>query len=212
MAALADMSSGQRVGLIVGVAVLITVAAYFMVFKTMQTDNDSAQVKLNERLAQNERLKQYEPMTRQLESQIAGLKQQLEVQKSIVPDEKEAPEFIHIIQNSASQSGVQVRRFTPKPVLTREFYTEVPFEVDLDGTYYQVLDFFNRVAKLQRIVNVDNLQMTAIGPTGTSKAVKRNYVYGPKETVAVGCVARSFYSHDAPQPAPVPPGATPAKK
>lgn len=212
MAALADMSSSQRVGLIVGVAVLITVAAYFMVFKTMQTDNDSAQQKLNERLAKNDELKKYEPKTRELEAQIAGLRQQLEVQKTIVPDEKEAPQFIHIMQNSASQSGVEIRRFTPKPVLTREFYTEVPFEVDLDGTYYQVLDFFNRVAKLQRIVNVDNLQMTAIGPTGTTKAVKRNYVYGPKETVAVGCVARSFYSHDAPPPPPVPPGVTPAKK
>ena len=39
LSALADMSSGQRVGLIVGVAVLVTVAAYFMVFKTIQTDN-----------------------------------------------------------------------------------------------------------------------------------------------------------------------------
>ena len=58
MAALADMSSGQRVGLIVGVAVLVTIAAYYMVFKTIQTDNNSAQQKLNERLAKNDELKQ----------------------------------------------------------------------------------------------------------------------------------------------------------
>ena len=158
--------------------------------------------KLNERLAKNE-LKQYEPKTRELEAQIAGLRQQLEVQKTIVPDEKEAPSSSTSCRTAPASPAWKFAALLPKPVLTREFYTEVPFEVDLDGTYYQVLDFFNRVAKLQRIVNVDNLQMTGIGPNGTTKAVKRNYVYGSRETVAVGCVARSFYSHDAPPPPPV---------
>jgi Tfp pilus assembly protein PilO len=30
----------------------------------------------------------------------------------------------------------------------------VPFEMELDGPYYSMLNFFDRVGKLERIVNV----------------------------------------------------------
>ena len=40
-----------------------------------------------------------------------------------------------------------------------EFYTEVPFEMELDGPYYSMLNFFDRVGKLERIVNVSGLLM-----------------------------------------------------
>jgi len=40
------------------------------------------------------------------------------------------------------KAGIEIRRYTAKPVSTREFYTEVPFEVELDGPYYSVLNFF----------------------------------------------------------------------
>ena len=35
----------------------------------------------------------------------------------------------------------------------KEFYTEVPFEIELDSVY-SMLGFFDRVGKLERIVNV----------------------------------------------------------
>ena len=85
------------------------------------------------------------------------LKQQLEIQKRIVPDEKEAADFIHLLQDKASSSGVEIRRYTAKPIATRDYYSEVPFEIDLDGPYYGVRDFFDRVGRLERIVNISNL-------------------------------------------------------
>ena len=59
------------------------------------------------------------------------------------------------------------------PVSNKEFYSEVPFAIDIDGPYYSVLNFFQRVAELERIVNVGNMQMgnTKSGGRGQSERV-----------------------------------------
>jgi Tfp pilus assembly protein PilO len=112
-----------------------------------------------------------------------------------VPDEKEVDRFMHLIQDLAAASGIEIRRYTAQPVATREFYSEAPFEIDLDGPYYGVLSFFDRVAKLERIVNISNLKMAAVTrPEGG--VVRRRYQYGPGQTVVVGAVATTFFSHD----------------
>jgi len=52
----------------------------------------------------------------------------------------------------------------------------VPFAIDIDGPYYSVLNFFQRVAELERIVNIGNLQMTNTKTTSAAK-VKGTYQY-----------------------------------
>ena len=74
-----------------------------------------------------------------------------------MPDEKEVDNFMRMVSGEARKAGVEIRRYTAKPVAARDFYTEVPFEVELDGPYYSMLGFFDRVSKLERIVNVSNL-------------------------------------------------------
>ena len=60
------------------------------------------------------------------------------------------------------------------PVGNKEFYSEVPFAIDIDGPYYSVLNFFQRVAELERIVNVSNMQMGNTKSSGAAK-VKGTY-------------------------------------
>jgi Tfp pilus assembly protein PilO len=55
------------------------------------------------------------------------------------------------------KAGVELRRYTAKPVPSKEYYSEVPFDMELDGPYYSMLNFFDRVGKLERIVNISGL-------------------------------------------------------
>ena len=79
-------------------------------------------------------------------------------------------------------AGVEVRRYTPKDTTTKDYYVEVPFEVDVDGPFYSVLNFFDRLQKLERIVNVGHLTMGAL--KGGKTGVKKTYTWSPNETVA----------------------------
>jgi hypothetical protein len=56
-----------------------------------------------------------------------------------------------------------------------------------------MLNFFERVGTMERIVNIDGLRMSGIGSKAPS-VVKRKYDYAPGETVTVACTAKTFFS------------------
>jgi type IV pilus assembly protein PilO len=135
-----------------------------------------------------------------------------------VPDDKDADQFIRLLHDTAATSGIEIRRYTALPVANHEFYSDVPFAIDIDGPYYSVLNFFQRVSELERIVNIDNLQMANTKNNSAAK-VKGSYPYAPGETVVASCTATTFFSHEPTPPAAAPgpprpgqPAAPPAPK
>lgn len=201
MSRLNEMPFIVQFGIVVAVAAALTVGAWFGVYKSMADQNQQTELALQSKVAENEQLRPYEARRADMERQIASLKQQLDIQKRIVPDEKEAPQFMHVMQDMAGQAGIEVRRYTARSVASHEFFTEVPFEVELDGPYYGLLNFFDKVAHMERIVNVSSLAMSTIKkPSGAG--VRRQYTYAPGESVVVTCVATTFFSHDNTTPMP----------
>ena len=92
----------------------------------------------------------------------------------------------------AMKAGVELRRYTAKPTSAKEFYTELPFEMELDGPYYSMLSFFDRVGKLERIVNVPGPSVATTKKPTDAKA-KHTYQYAPNESVVATYTATTFF-------------------
>jgi type IV pilus assembly protein PilO len=213
MAKFDEMSFGARLGVMLLVALVVGVAYYYVYLNPQIQANDKIRTTIEEKTRENEQLRQFEPKLADLNRQMAILQQQMEIQKKIVPDDKDADQFIRLLHDTAATSGIEIRRYTAMPVANHEFYSDVPFAIDIDGPYYSVLNFFQRVSELERIVNIDNLQMANTKTTGPAK-VKGGYKYAPGETVVASCTATTFFSHEPEEPAPAQagrPGAAPAK-
>ena len=203
MASFNDMPVAAKLGIVLGVAVALTVALYFGVYKSIADQNEADAKTLASKQAEIAQLQPYQNKLADLNRTIDNLKQQLELQRRIVPDEKEAEGFIKMMQVEAQKSNVEIRRYTADPVVNREYYSEAPYLVDIDGPYYAVLDFFQRVSKMERIINVSGLTMASVHkPTGAK--LKRAYKYEPNETVVVNCTTTAFFSRDAGASAPKP--------
>jgi len=202
------MSPGRKFGITIGGVLVIALVVGFLVLKPMYEENGQKASALKTEQALIAGLKEYENQERNLDTNIEQLKQQLERQRTVVPDEKQADQLIHVLQEQATAAGIEIRRYTAKPVATRDYYSEVPFEIDLDGPYYGVRDFFDRVGRLERIVNISNLQMATPARQPDAKT-KKKYNYAPEESVVVSCTATTFFSR-TPEAAPPPP--VPVKK
>ena len=203
------MSPGRKFGITIGAVLVLTLVVGFLVLKPMYEQNEQ---KKKDLVSKEEELKQLRPLVGKLadlERGIEQLKQQLERRKTVVPDEKQADQFMHVLQEQASAANIEIRRYTAKPVATRDFYSEVPFEIDIDGTYDGVVTFFDKVAHLERIINIGNLQM-ATPARQTDAKTKKKYIYAPGESVVASCTATTFFSR-SPEAAPAAPAA-PAKK
>src|SRR5947209_20474181 len=206
MAKFGEMSLGSRAGILFLAAAMVGAAYYYIYFNPMYQSKQQLDAKIKGKKAENETLKMFEPKLAEVNRNMAILQQQLEIQKRIVPEDKDADQFIKLLHDTAATSGIEIRRYTAMPVANKEFYSEVPFAIDIDGPYYSVLNFFQRVAELERIVNIGNMQMGNTKNGGAAK-VKNSYSYSPNETVLASCVATTFFSHE-PEEAPA---ATPAK-
>ena len=190
-----ELSGVKLLGVLVLAVVVGTGALYYTVFKSQRDENASAQANLQAKLRENAELEAYKPKLADIERQLASLKQQLEIERRIVPDEKEVDNFMRMVGGEARKAGVEIRRYTAKPVSAKEYYTEVPFEVELDGPYYSMLGFFDRVNKLERIVNVNNLLVASTRKPSDAKA-KKTYQYAPNESVVATCLTTTYFSHD----------------
>ena len=207
-----ELSGVKLLGVLVLAGIVGTGALYYTVFKSQRDENASAQTKLQAKVRENAELEAYKPKLADIERQLASLKQQLEIERRIVPDEKEVDNFMRMVGGEARKAGVEIRRYTAKPVSSREYYTEVPFEVELDGPYYSMLGFFDRVSKLERIVNVNNLLVASTRKPSDAKA-KKTYQYAPNESVVATCLTTTYFSHDLdPSPAAAAKPGQPAKK
>ena len=97
----------------------------------------------------------------EFQREVQALEARLETLKRILPPEKEMPDLMRRVQYLAAQSSLAIRKFTPGAVASREFYEEVPVNVDVDGTYHNLGLFFDQVSKFSRIINVNNITIRA---------------------------------------------------
>jgi Tfp pilus assembly protein PilO len=144
---------------------------------------------LNQEVTQ---LQVYRQRYGELKSQMDALSKQLETLKTIVPEEKEVDEFIRQVQGAAVASNVQIRRLTAQPVVAREYHYDMPFEILADGPYFNILDFFGRLSRLSRIINVGDLDFE---DASGSKAAK--YPLRPGTSVSGVFTATTFFTKPA---------------
>jgi type IV pilus assembly protein PilO len=202
-----EMSGIKQWGTVILGGVIVTAALYFTMFKSQNDSNAAAQHALEDKIKENNELESYRPKLKQMEQQLAELKQQLEIEQRIVPDEKQVDGFITMLDAEAQKAGVELRRYAAKDVKSQQYYSEVPFDMELDGPYYSTLNFFDRVSKLERIVNISGLLVASTKKPGDAK-VKHTYNYAPNESVVASFTATTYFSHDL-QPSAAGAGAKP---
>src|ERR1700724_2681440 len=149
-------------------------------------EHHAQEADLNQQEAQ---LQVYERRYAEFKLEMAALEKQLDTLKTIVPEEKELDEFMRLIQGAAAASGVQIRSLTAAAVVANEYHYELPFEIVVDGPYFNIEDFFSRLSRLSRIINVGDLAFSGLADPSKSRFPVR-----PGTTVSGTCTVTTFFS------------------
>jgi len=193
----------------VGLAVVIVLAGFYVPgspVRNVRADLETAQAALKPLQAEVESLRVYKQRRAELQSEMDALEKQLATLQTIVPEDKQVDQFILMIQAAAASSGVSIRKLTSKPIANRPYYFEMPFEIEADGPYFAVLDFFARLGRLSRIINVGDLKLSGIGQrTGT-------FHLAPGTSVTGSFTITTFFTQASEHPAAATPAAAPAKR
>jgi type IV pilus assembly protein PilO len=197
--------------LYVGLTIVLVLAGFYVPgspLTTVRTQLESAQADIKPLESEVQNLRVYKQRRAELQTDMDALQKQLATLQTIVPEEKETDQFILMVQRSALASGVAIRSLTASAIAQKPYYFEMPFAIEADGPYYAVLDFFSRMGRLSRIINVGDLKLTAIGPGGSGN----KFHMAAGTTVAGAFTITTFFTNSADQkPAATPTGA-PGKK
>ena len=190
-----DMSVIMQGLVALAIAVILVLAGLYVPFSPVAQERSAYDDAVQKRSKLNQEVQQlsvYKQRYGELKQQMDALNKQLDTLKTIVPEEKEVDEFIRQIQGAASASNVSLRRLTAQNIVPKDYHYEMPFEAQADGPYFNVLDFFSRLSRLSRIINVGDLQFE---DPASAKATR--YPLRPGETVSGVFTVTTFFTKPA---------------
>lgn len=93
-------------------------------------------------------------------AKMAEAESQFQMAMKKLPEKEEIPSLLASISSSGQQVGLEFLLFEPKPEKKKEFYAEIPVVMSIVGDYHNTALFFDQVARLPRIVTIENIQIT----------------------------------------------------
>lgn len=156
-----DMPVRQRVLLLVGSVFLLFFLYGYMLYLPRNAEISEKEENLVALEQDRDRKLALVSNLPQLRQEVADLNAALKEAVAQLPDTKEIPDLLSGISAVARESGLEIQQFRQKAENYQEFYAEVPVEILVKGTYWQVEQFFKKVADLTRIVNVSDIGIKA---------------------------------------------------
>jgi Tfp pilus assembly protein PilO len=190
-------------------AVVLVLAGLYVPMSPIATERvavDDANAKMNALEKQVQPLRVFQQRRVELQSEMEALQKQLATLQAIVPEDKEVDQFIVMVQGAAAGSGVFIRKLDTQPIVPQQYHSEMPFKVTADGPYYSILDFFTRLGRLSRIINVGDIKLTEV-KVGDSNTQFR---MAPGTTVTGEFTVTTFFTQPSAQPAAATTPANPA--
>ena len=147
----------QKIAILVVVTILA--AALYYSFLHVPLGDQIAKLADSVEIAKNEKLTKSQKAASlpRLRQDLARLDLELKKAVAQLPDRKEVADLLSSITARAQSAGLDVLVFRPRAETLQEHYAEVPVDITVKGNYHEMIDFFDHVGRLDRLINIDNI-------------------------------------------------------
>jgi type IV pilus assembly protein PilO len=152
-----ELPKFQKLGILA--AVIILTAGLYVSFLHVPLSDQIAKLADSVEIAKNEKQTKFQKAASlpRLRQDLARLDLELKKAVAQLPDRKEIADLLNSISAKAQGSGLEVLIFRPRAESFQEFYAEVPVDITVKGNYHEMIDFFDNVGRLDRLINIDNI-------------------------------------------------------
>lgn len=164
--------------LAVAVAVQVVVRVYYLAPHVAAQEQQRAE--LDARRADLTRASQDAVELAAYQVEVDSLSRRLDMLRAATPAQEDVSESLRRLQSVAERSNLTIRAFRPQTAVTLEMHTEWPYRLQLDGTYHDLVVFFDHLSRLSRIIRVSDVVIRATDPSE------------PHLTITAECTATTF--------------------
>lgn len=173
-----------RLAMAVGVFILGVVGGYFLYWSDQIDQIDAAhtsELKLRDEF----KVKVQQAVSLDaLKEQRKLVQQYVNTMEKQLPSQAEWAALLQDINNAASGRGLQFELFEPGQPNVKDYYAELPISIKLSGNYHDLGQFVADIAKLSRIVTLNNLQIKAEKDSLLLEVTAKTFRYLNPEEVA----------------------------
>ncbi len=114
----------------------------------------------------------------------------------VLPDDTQEAAFLSAIDSASKTAGLDLKGYQPLEEQSKAFYAKVPMKLEVKGRFHQIVKFIHELGKVDRIINVENIELSE--PT----------IAGDEVHLKGRCLATAFHATKAkPAATPGQPGA-----
>jgi len=96
-----------------------------------------------------------------LRAQMKEMEESFGALVSQLPSDTEVPGLLEDITNKGVESGLEIKSIKLQPEQAKEFYIELPINIEVSGTYHDFGTFVSGIAGLPRIVTLHDFKMSS---------------------------------------------------
>lgn len=154
---IANVPQRQKVAIGVIFATLAAMVYWQFFLRSEWAARSEIQAELTRLRAKAEQSRQITSQRPHLEQEVKLLEARLQRVVQKLPAEKEIPSLLKRVASLGQEADLDVTLFKPGTAVMKEFYTEIPVQLKVAGTYHDLGLLFERLGRLERIVNVADL-------------------------------------------------------
>jgi type IV pilus assembly protein PilO len=156
---LAKVTLPARIGIGVGFAFLVALTYWVMFYTDVSQKISSARTQtaqLNNQL--NEQRGAQASYFADRDELAMRQQRQRELNK-VLPETTEQAAFLSAIQQVSNVSGIDLKAWQPLDERQEAFFAKVPMRLSISGRFHQIAKFAYEIGKLDRIINIENIQL-----------------------------------------------------
>ena len=154
-----DLPRQQKIGVLAGLVVAILLLDYFLFYSPRSDEISKLTQEVENQRNERDKKKKEAANIPKLKEQMAQLDGRLKEAVAQLPDRKEIPDLLSSISNKVKESGLDILIFRPRAENIQEFYAEIPVDIVVRGGFHNVATFFDEVGRLNRLVNIANIEL-----------------------------------------------------
>ncbi len=166
------LTKAQKIGLLAGLILVIVGLDWTFLYSPLSIRIFNLEEQIKNARIERIRKKNLTRDSAKLKEQLGELNLMLKKAVAQLPDRKEIPELLSSISGRAREAGLEILIFRPQGENLRDFYAEIPVDIAVRGGFHNVVTFFDEVGRLNRLVNIRNIEMRNPEVKGSKMSVQ----------------------------------------
>jgi len=161
---------------LVGIASLLYATFWYFVTSEIRVEVQSLNDQTTQLAAKNREAEIATEHITEFRARYASKAMEYDELKVLLPEQREITNVLQGLQDTASESRLIVSRFSPREDILQDSMMAKPVEIEVDSNFNNLRAFFDKMAKLQRIVSISDFKLNQLDKQSADRTLHAQFL------------------------------------